>query len=663
MHSQIKNPEIQTRAENENINISEIFDFIKTKNQEKIKEYFSNPDYKLWLLKDQNGYTILHRAVFNSDTEITELIIKEVKSRLGLGKINSISKFINEKTNEGLTAIHYAANKGNLHIFKLLKENGANVDEVTNLGKNVLHMAAEGNQPSMIIYLIEEEHQSPTSIDENGSSPLHWACYFGAEEAVNFLLYLKANINQCDKENITPLHLAVNEGKENIVLKLLQKNADRNIANNKGELPIDIARKKNNVKIEQILVEDNVNPLFTIQMPMYYIQPKNMYKNIIILMLVIPEVILFLFVLPYLQNPIHDYINIPIFFLSLVSYIIFARKDPGYRKDIELEKQAGGKYPLLSRVNEDLDVRNFCPKCYIQKANNIAHCFECDKCVEEFSHHCFWINKCVGKKNLLFYFIFVLFTLLYANHSLFACIELIIDDVNLPYDRKTLDVRIFNNHRGFRVLGASLVGVFSLFVGLPLWFLFLIEIFKKFGCLKKNKNIIESQLQEIILRTNTKNPDKFISEPTHIEMKEKREYVEDEEDEKEGLLDMIGEDEGLDNNGINDYKNSFGSNPLEDMDDNNNILEDNDNNYKENNNKEKNIIQLVENGEIKQEEEIKDKSFVNNNKEEKKEEEEKEDNINNKENENNNNTEENNEDKQIEVEIKDEEKENDNNEE
>ena len=36
MHSQIKNPEIQTRAENENINIGEIFDFIKTKNQEKI---------------------------------------------------------------------------------------------------------------------------------------------------------------------------------------------------------------------------------------------------------------------------------------------------------------------------------------------------------------------------------------------------------------------------------------------------------------------------------------------------------------------------------------------------------------------------------------------------------------------------------------------------
>ena len=74
----------------------------------------------------------------------------------------------------------------------------------------------------MLIYLITEEHLSSQSVDENGSTPLHWACYFGAEEAVNFLLYLSDNINEQDKEKLTPLHLAVNEGRENIVIKLLQ---------------------------------------------------------------------------------------------------------------------------------------------------------------------------------------------------------------------------------------------------------------------------------------------------------------------------------------------------------------------------------------------------------------------------------------------------------
>ena len=90
-----------------------------------------------------------------------------------------------------------------------------------------MHMAAEGNQPSMLIYLLTEEHLSAQSVDENGSTPLHWACYFGAEEAVDFLLNLKVDINEQDKEKLTPLHLATNEGRENIVLKLLQKNAEK----------------------------------------------------------------------------------------------------------------------------------------------------------------------------------------------------------------------------------------------------------------------------------------------------------------------------------------------------------------------------------------------------------------------------------------------------
>ena len=90
----------------------------------------------------------------------------------------------------------------------------------------------------------------------------HWACYSGAEEAVNFLLNLNVNINEQDKEKLTPLHLATNEGREKIVLKLLQKNADRNLANNKGELPIDLARKKNHKKIAEILGEEDFNPLW-----------------------------------------------------------------------------------------------------------------------------------------------------------------------------------------------------------------------------------------------------------------------------------------------------------------------------------------------------------------------------------------------------------------
>ena len=447
MFTRSSNAEAQTKLANQNVKIGELFEYIQSKNQEKIREYFQNPEFKIWQLKDENGYTILHKSAFNCDIEMTNLIIKEAKHRLGMGKGDVLAKFINDKTNEGLTALHYAANKGNIPLLKLLIENGANVDAVTNLGQNLMHMAAEGNQPSMLIYLITEQHLSAQSVDENGSTPLHWACYSGAEEAVNFLLNLNVNINDQDKEKLTPLHLATNEGRENIVLKLLQKNADRNLANNKGELPIDLARKKNHKKIEQILGEEDFNPLCSLQLPKYYIQPKDIYKKFIILMIVIPEIVIYFFILPYLEGYVQTLINVPSFILCLLFYFIFIGKDPGYKKNIQMEKDARGKYPLILKVNEGVDVRNYCPKCFIQKSYNIKHCFICDKCVEEFSHHCFWINKCIAKKNKELYIIFVFFSLIYANHTLFICLELLWDDVNLPYDTKYLHLYIFDQKR------------------------------------------------------------------------------------------------------------------------------------------------------------------------------------------------------------------------
>lgn len=489
------------KISNQNLKTEEIFDYIEQKNYDKIKEIFSNTDYKVWQLKDENGYTILHKSVFNNDIETTNLILEEFKKRLGMKTKDSLPKFINEKTNEGLTALHYASSKGNINLLQLLIKNGASVEAATNIGKNIMHMAAEGNQPSMMIYLISKEHQSAQSVDENGSTPLHWACYAGAEEAVNFLLNMGANINAQDKEKLTPLHLAVLGGKDKIVVKLLQKNADKTIMNIRGELPIDLARKKNKKNIEIILDDDNdVNPLCSTQTPNNYIEPSDIYKRFILLMIIIPEVVIYLFILPYLKDWIETIVNLPAFGLCLLSYFIFIGKDPGYKQNSQLIKEARGDYPLLLKVNEGVDVRNFCPKCFIQKSNNIKHCFICDKCVEQFHHHCFWINKCIGKNNRIFYIIFVFFSLFYGNHAIYLSLELLWDDVNLPYDSKKMHLYLFDKERGYRVLGAASVGVFAVLACLPLWFIFFIEILKSFGCF--NKKYDDGSLESIVKRSS-----------------------------------------------------------------------------------------------------------------------------------------------------------------
>ena len=519
MFSRASNLDTNAKLTKQNLKTEEFFEYIQQRNTDKIKEYFSNPEYKVWQLKDENGYTILHKAVFNGDIDITTLIINEVKKRLGMSSKDSLPKFINEKTNEGMTALHYAAYKGNIPLLQFLITSGASVDAVTNLGKNVIHMAAEGNQPSMMIYLISKEHQSSQSVDENGSTPLHWACYSGAEESVNFLLNLDVNIDAQDKEKLTPLHLAVLGGREKIVLKLLQKNANKTLTNVRGELPIDLARKKNQKRIAAILDDDDFNPLCSLQTPKYYIEPKDIYKRFILIMIIVPEAINYIFILPYLKDTIETFINVPAFILCLLTYFVFIGKDPGYKKNTEIEKKSKGQYPLIVKVDEGVDVRHYCSKCYIQKANNIKHCFICDKCVEDFNHHCFWINKCIGKNNRFFYFIFILFALIYTNHTLYISLELLLDDVNLPYDNKTLHIYIFEKERGFRVLGAATVGVFSLIVGLPLWFLLLIEILKTFG-LYNSKGYDPNSLENIIRKVSKKDAKDVKQEIVELQGKE-----------------------------------------------------------------------------------------------------------------------------------------------
>ena len=500
MFSRASVPDVNKPAQNMDIKTDEFFQYITSRNLDKIREYFSNPEYKVWQLKDENGYTALHKSVFIGDFETTKLIIDEIKKRLGFGSTAAVSKFINEKNNEGVTALHYAAYKGNMDLFDLLIKNGASVEAVTNLGKNVLHMAAEGNQPSMIIYLISQHGQDILSVDENGSTPLHWACYSGSEESVNFLIYLNAKIDAQDKEKLTPLHLAALGGKEKIVLRLLQKNADKSLSNAKGELAIDLAKKKNHTKIVQLLEDDDdYNPLCSLETPKKYVEPKDIYKKLVFFMIGIPEIVIFIFVLPFLDGYVNLIINLISFIITIFSYFVLTKKDPGYKINEMLIKEAGGSYPLKNKVLEKVDVRNYCPKCFMQKNFNITHCYICDKCVLGYHHHCFWINKCIGKNNVVFYVLFVFFALFYANHSLFICLVLFFDDVNLPYENNFFSWLNFTFDKGYRVLGGALVGVYACICAFPLWFLFLIAVLKIFGLYgyhKRNDLVIKGDDNE-----------------------------------------------------------------------------------------------------------------------------------------------------------------------
>ncbi len=48
-----------------------------------------------------------------------------------------------------------------------------------------------------------------------------------------------------------------------------------------------------------------------------------------------------------------------------------------------------------------------CLKCWAPKTKKAQHCEDCDVCIEEHDHHCVWVGKCVGGRNLMLFYVFV----------------------------------------------------------------------------------------------------------------------------------------------------------------------------------------------------------------------------------------------------------------
>ena len=51
----------------------------------------------------------------------------------------------------------------------------------------------------------------------------------------------------------------------------------------------------------------------------------------------------------------------------------------------------------------------FCPECkfYYDLNKKVNHCFDCGICIEGYDHHCPWVSKCIGNKNLYSFYFFM----------------------------------------------------------------------------------------------------------------------------------------------------------------------------------------------------------------------------------------------------------------
>ena len=247
-------PEINENNDNEEENEEqlkyeekEFEDKIKNEKYLEIKKILkeAKKPKKIWQYKtsENDGSTILHCSVIHNNAKITKEIIRYCKNHL---LADDLHKFINKKNDKGITALHYASFKGNIDIIHRLVFYGANLSLLTNKSLDVIDFACQGNKPNSLVYFhyYYSAKINFERLDEKNSTALHWACFSGSYECVEFLLNQNVNLNPKDEEGNTPLHLAVLSGISKIVRILLQKGALTNIKNNKRETPLQLAQKK-----------------------------------------------------------------------------------------------------------------------------------------------------------------------------------------------------------------------------------------------------------------------------------------------------------------------------------------------------------------------------------------------------------------------------------
>ncbi|HET6170424.1 MAG TPA: ankyrin repeat domain-containing protein [Terracidiphilus sp.] len=185
--------------------------------------------------------------------------------------------------------VHDAARKGNMTKLKeLVAANPAVVSSVDKMGKTPLFFAAESNQLEAATFLIEhgtdvnakDKNGGFTALDlalssyhyiemvrllvehganvntasSQGITPLDEAAMRGQKDAIEVLIAKGADVNARDEKGNSPLLWALLMGRTDAAVALVEAGADVNARNAMGMSPLTIAKRRDNRKLEELLV-------------------------------------------------------------------------------------------------------------------------------------------------------------------------------------------------------------------------------------------------------------------------------------------------------------------------------------------------------------------------------------------------------------------------
>lgn len=218
----------------------------------------ANPDQNLYLLKDGDGNTALHRAASSDQT-----------SAQGMARLLALfCDDVDPQNDQGQTPLHLAAEQGNLMALSALLEAGAAANQAdkesdTALLKALRRKFSAELRLELITQLVEAGADVNTA--KNGGTPLHSAAWHGDLNVVQYLIEApgpnKGALLNTLWNNKTPLCVAAEMGHQEVVTYLLGKGAKLEI----GKSAAQAARENGHLAIASQI--DKATPLRPISKP------------------------------------------------------------------------------------------------------------------------------------------------------------------------------------------------------------------------------------------------------------------------------------------------------------------------------------------------------------------------------------------------------------
>jgi len=183
--------------------------------------------------RDEENVTLLHWAAINNRKEIVQYFLK-----LG-AEIDAIGGELMS------TPLHWATRQGHAAIIVLLLQAGANPAARDGEGCAAIHLAAQFGHTAIVGYLIAKG-QNVNTQDANGMTALMWACYRTSSiDPVRLLVTLGSSLTMTDNvQGNTALHWSILAKNSTCTSILVNKGGSSaghfSVSNLAGETPYDL---------------------------------------------------------------------------------------------------------------------------------------------------------------------------------------------------------------------------------------------------------------------------------------------------------------------------------------------------------------------------------------------------------------------------------------